>query len=137
MSRVFSTAMSVGEVATRLPICVDRDMTILGASDLMRCYDVDELVVTDRPGGMLVPIGIISARDIITRIIATRLDPAVLTAGDIAWSWPSGAKSTDSVFETLKLLRSTKNNVLAVTNLQGGLSGMVHLDDLLRALAEK
>jgi hypothetical protein len=37
MSRVISTAMPVGEIVTRKPIWVDRDTTILGASNLMRC----------------------------------------------------------------------------------------------------
>ena len=62
MSRVISTAMPVGEIVTRKPIWVDRDTTILGASNLMRCYEVGELVVTDELKDILVPVGIVSGR---------------------------------------------------------------------------
>ena len=93
MSRTISPAMPVAELATRNPICIDRDTTILGACSLMRIYRVDELVVTDQRNDLLVPIGMVSAQDIVTRIIATGLDPSVLTAGDIVWSGSTRAKS--------------------------------------------
>jgi CBS domain-containing protein len=131
-----STATSVGELATRKPTCIDRDTTILGASELMRCCQVDELVVTERPEGVLVPVGIVSARDIVTRIIATGLDPAVVTAGDITWSDSTHANATDSVSETLELLHATGNSVLPVIDGDGCLTGVVSLDELLWALAE-
>jgi CBS domain-containing protein len=137
MSRVISTAMPVGEIVTRKPIWVDRDTTILGASNLMRCYEVGELVVTDELKDILVPVGIVSARDIVTRIIATRLDPTVLTAGDITWLGSNGCKVTDTVSETLQLLQTTRSNVLPVIDGDGGLTGVVSLDDLLWALAKK
>jgi len=136
MSRVISTAMPVGEIATRKPICVDRDTTILGASNLMRIYQVGELVVTRQPNGILFRVGIISAWDIVTRIIATELDPTVLTAGDITWSGANGCKVTDTVSETLQLLQATRSNVLPVIDGDGGLAGVVSLDDLLWAVAK-
>lgn len=137
MSRIISSQVPLAEVAMRQPICVDRDTTIQSASDLMRRYQVGEVVVTDERKGTLVPVGIVSARDIVTRIIATRLDPTVLTAGDIAWAGSSGAKVTDSVSATLQLLRETRSTVLPVIDAGGGLAGVVSVDDLLWALAEE
>jgi len=58
----------------------------------MRSFEVEELIVTERPDRRRVPIGIVSARDIVTRIIAAELDPAVVTAGDIAWAEPDGCR---------------------------------------------
>jgi CBS domain-containing protein len=63
-------------------ICVDPDVTIREASRLMRSFGVEELVVARPPDGR--PLGVISAIDIVTSIIAAGLDPCVLTAGDIA-----------------------------------------------------
>jgi len=43
---------------------------------------------------MLLPLGIVTASDIVTRVIAAELDPAVLTAGDIAWFGMEAAGTT-------------------------------------------
>jgi len=69
---------------------------VLEASKLMRKSGTTELLVTGVANGMLLPIGIVTANDIVTRVIATGLDPAVLTAGDIAWSAMAAAKTADS-----------------------------------------
>jgi CBS domain-containing protein len=137
MLRTITAAMPVGDIVTRKPVCVERETTILAVSKLMRGHQVGELVVTDRAKGLLVPAGIVSARDIVTRILATGLDPSVLTAGDIIWSESTGARVTDSVSETLQLLQATRRTSLPVVDGDGCLAGVVSLDDLVWALAEK
>ncbi len=81
MSNTNSAAIPGGTSAAQ-GICVDPSMSIVGASQLMRNYQVEELVVTDQ-NDVKVAVGIVSARDIVTRIIAMELDPVVLTAGDL------------------------------------------------------
>lgn len=95
------------EEATRRRVCVDREMTIAGASRLMRAFGVEQLVVMDTRGGEPVPIGVMSARQIVTRIVATGLEPGVLTAGDIIWSEESGreAEALASAFKEWLRLR--------------------------------
>jgi CBS domain-containing protein len=66
-------------------LCVDGDMTVLDASRLMRSYRVATLVVAEYSAGAWVATGVLSARDIVTRVIAAGLDPSVVTAGDITW----------------------------------------------------
>ena len=65
---------------------IDRETSVLEASKLMRLSGATELLVVDQANGTLFSFGIVTAKDIVTRVIATELDPAVLTAGDIAWS---------------------------------------------------
>lgn len=136
MPRVINMAPPGGEIAVRKPVCVDRDTTILGASKLMRNYQVGAVVVMDRPTGSLIPVGIISARDIVTRVIATGLDPAVLTAGDISWSEAAGAKDPEGITETLRLLETTTSNVLLVVDNDGSVTGRVSVEELLRMLVK-
>ena len=71
---------------------VDREASVLEASKLMRKSGTTELLVVDNANGTLLPLGIVTANDIVTRVIAVDLDPAVLTTGDIAWS---GMAATD------------------------------------------
>jgi CBS domain-containing protein len=114
-------------------ICVDSGTTVVAACRLMRDFQAQEMVVADRAAAPLVPVGIVSAFDIATRIVAAELDPAVLTAGDIAWNEvvdEAGAASTE-----LRLRLNAGSRVLPVLDCEGGLAGIVFSDELLRALS--
>ena len=83
-----------------------------------------------------VPVGIVSARDIVTRIIAPGLDPSVFTAGDIAWSGMARAKVSDGLSHTLELLKATRTSVLPVIDADGSLAGIISMNDVLLALGK-
>ena len=134
MPREISSA--VGEVATRHPVCVPRSITVLEASKLMCICRVGELVVVEEPQGPLMPIGIVSARDIVTRILAPGLDPAIFTVGDIVWSGGRRAKVTDSLSHTLNLLEKSRTHALPVIDDDGSLAGVISLNAVLLALGK-
>lgn len=79
---------------------VDRDATVLEACKLMRRTGATELLVTEEANSTLFPVGILTASGIVTRVIAMGLDPAVLTAGDIAVSDPAETGMTDGNAES-------------------------------------
>jgi CBS domain-containing protein len=91
MSFIMRTSRTNGEIAPEHLTYVDRELSILEACRVMRRSGAEELLVTDQAEGTIVPLGVVTARDIVTRIVAAGLDPAVLTAGDIAWSDPPNA----------------------------------------------
>jgi len=93
MSGSGRVATSSKEQSRGKRVCVDRETTIAGASRVMRDFGVEELVVVDTRGGDAVPVGVMSARQIVTRIVATGLEPAVLTAGDIVWPETRGLEA--------------------------------------------
>src|SRR5688572_12516592 len=99
--------MLLAMVATRRPVCIDRDATVLAASRRMREERVSELVVTEATQGMPVPAGIVSAQDIVARVVAVDLEPSVVTIGDILWSRPQAVHISDSVPRTLQLLSAS------------------------------
>ncbi len=71
---------------------VDREVSVVEASKLMRKSGATQLLVTGDSNGTFLAIGIVTANDIVTRVIAAELDPAVLTAGDITWSGMAGTE---------------------------------------------
>jgi CBS domain-containing protein len=128
-------SMQLGMVATRRSVCIDCEATVLAASRSMRENSVSELVVTERQGDDSLPIGILSAREIVTRVLALELDASVLKVGDVLWAPAFVMRVTDSVTETLARLCETGGEALPVIHGDGRLAGVVCLDDLLEALA--
>jgi CBS domain-containing protein len=112
-------------------ICIDRAATVIVASKLMRRLHVDEMVVIDRDDGVPIPLGVLSARHIVTRILATELDPGVLTAGDIAWPDPGGVPDPPS--NPFPSTLPDGNAILPVFDRNGDVSGIVSAHQLIRS----
>ena len=138
MYSTYYTATGIENSKRRLAY-VERELSILQASRLMRKSGAAELLVTDRTQGMLLPVGVVTARDIVTRIVAAELDPGVLTAGDISWPdegvepKPAGAVSP----EILRLQESDDPSVFAVLDSTGSVAGILTLDEMVRAFARQ
>ena len=122
-------------LGTRRAVCVDADQTVQAASVAMRVQKIDRVVVMQRGGAACAPLGVLSASDIVTRVVALGLDSSVVTVGDLLWSTLPGARVSDTVPEALERLSSAGADALPVLDGDDRLIGVVSLEDLLVALA--
>ena len=129
--------MRIGEICTVQTIYCTRDETVQGAALLMRKHHVGDLVVVDQPDGEHIPVGIITDRDIVVSVIALGLDPSSLLVGDIMSDDLLTISEEDDVYETIERMRFRGIRRVPVVNSNGGLSGIVSVDDLLEFLAEE
>ena len=60
------------------------EASVLEASRRMRQCHANELIVVTETDGKPRALGVVTASDIVTRVVAVGLDPGVVTAGDIA-----------------------------------------------------
>ena len=124
-----------GDVRIRGRICIDRTATVIVASKLMRSLHVDELVVVDREHGAPIPLGVLSAQHIVTRILATELDPGVLTAGDIAW--PETGAMPGQPPHALQSTLAEGSSILPVFDCNGDVSGILWAHELTQSRAAR
>jgi CBS domain-containing protein len=134
MITIQRTMLSGGEVINHKLTHVDRDASVLEASKLMRKAGTTELLVTVEAGGVLRPVGILTATDIVTRVIATELDPAVLTTGDIAGAGLAATDAGDGVADGRRRSRDGQCEALAVLDGDGWLVGTVRRDEFIGIL---
>jgi CBS domain-containing protein len=129
--------MRIGEICTVQTVYCKRDETVQGAALLMRKHHVGDLVVVDEPDGELIPVGIVTDRDIVVSVIALGLDPSSLLVGDIMSDDLLTTSEHDDVYETIEHMRVRGIRRVPVVNSEGGLTGIVSADDLLEFLAEE
>lgn len=134
MITIQRNSISSGEVINHKLTHVDREASVLEASKLMRKAGTTELLVTVKAGGILRPLGILTAKDIVTRVIATELDPAVLTTGDIASAGLAAADAGDGAVAGLRRSRDGQCEALAVLDGDGRLVGTVRRDECVGSL---
>jgi len=129
--------MPISEICNREVIVVQRNDTVLEAAKLMRQHHVGDVVVVEDRGGVRVPVGIVTDRDLVVEIMAPELDQMVITVGDIMAPDLVTVKENIGLFEAIQYMRAKGVRRLPVVNESGGLFGILTLDDLLELLAEE
>jgi CBS domain-containing protein len=129
--------MTIGEFCNREVVYALRETTVVEAAKLMRSHHVGSLVVVDQIGtGKRKPVGIVTDRDIVVEVTATGLDPKTITAEDIMSSQLATVREEDTVEQTMEMMRFKGVRRLPVVDRDGGLAGIVTIDDLLELVAE-
>jgi CBS domain-containing protein len=129
--------MPIGEICNRDVVIVKSSDTIQEAAKLMRQYHVGDVVVVEERGGVRVPVGIVTDRDLVVEILATELDPGVITVGDIMERELVTVKESTGIFEAIQYMRSKAVRRLPIVDESGALLGILSLDDLLELLSEE
>ena len=132
MITIPQTAVAGGKIINHELTHVHREASVFEASRVMRKSGRTELLVTDEVDGKLVPLGLVTANDIVMHVIAAGLDPTVLTAGDISWPGMPAANTEESDAVRLWFFQAHKEEAIAVLDGDGRLVGTVKLDGLVR-----
>lgn len=129
--------MPISEICNREVVYAQRNNSTLDAAKLMREHHVGDLVVVDDKKGVKVPVGIITDRDLVVEIMATGLDPTAITVGDVMTAELAVVKEDAGLYESIQYMRSIGVRRLPVVSTNGGLVGILTLDDMLELLAEE
>jgi CBS domain-containing protein len=129
--------MSTGEICNREVIVIQRDATIVEAAKLMRQFHVGALIVVEKRDGRQIPAGVVTDRDLIVEVVATELDAAVITVGDIMAAEVFTIKESTASHEAIEFMRRKTIRRLPVVDESGELTGILTLDDALQLLSEE
>ena len=129
--------LDAGEICSRIVTIAPREMAIDDAAGLMRAHHVGCLVVVDDGPAGRRPLGILTDRDIVTAVVARRIDAGRVTVGDVMVTTLHTARSSDSMMDLMRLMRAKGVRRLPVLGPEGELVGLVTLDDVLDVLAQQ
>jgi CBS domain-containing protein len=118
-------AKSVRDAMTESPRTIDGSASAAEAARLMRDQHLGSLPVTD--GEQLV--GMVTDRDIATRVVAAGVDPETTSVGDICSHDPITAEPDHDLDEALELMARHKIRRLPVVE-NGRLVGIVSQADI-------
>lgn len=132
--------MSVGEICNREVVVTGRETDIREAARLMREYHVGDLLIVERKDDENIPVGIVTDRDLVIEVLAldVALDVALekLTVADLMLTELVTVPESADLWDTLATMRSRGIRRMPVVNEQGGLEGILTIDDALGLLVE-
>ena len=129
--------MPIGDICVREVAVADRNTTVQDAALLMRRLHVGNLVVVHSMDGCRKPVGIITDRDIVVSVVATKLDASVFTVGDLVTQDLVTCHEEEGIFECIQHMRMRGVRRMPVLNPEGELVGIIAVDDLVQLLAEE
>lgn len=129
--------MSAGEYCNRNVVIVEKESSLRDAIKLMRSKHVGDVVVVESRDGVAVPTGIVTDRDIVVEVLGEDIDPDAVNIGDIMSDVLVTANEDTKLLDTIKLMRRKGIRRLPVVNTQGGLEGILSVDDLLELIVEQ
>ena len=129
--------MNIGEVCTREVYVVNPGEPLLQAAQEMRRRNVGCVIVVEQRGTLVVPIGIVTDRDIARALPEHPGNLGVLPVADIMTRDPLALRENESVVDAMVRLRQRGVRRAPVVAASGDLVGIVSTDDLLGIIAEQ
>jgi len=129
--------MTVGEICNHEVVVIQRDSSVQEAARLMRQHHVGALVIVDKLDGHVVPVGIITDRDLVVEVMATELDKKTITVGDIMVQELFSIKENTAVHDAVNFMRRKTIRRLPIINDAGELVGIITTDDIMEILSEE
>jgi len=129
--------MAVGEICNRDVVIAEKSLSVVAAAQLMRTHHVGDLVVVEEKNGRKHPAGIVTDRDIVVEVVAAGVNPESLKVGDIMGPEVATVRESEGLFEALRYMRDKGVRRMPVVDREGGLVGILTMDDLLSLLAEE
>ena len=126
--------LDVGKICCRDVDLVEIGESAYTAAKRMEARGVGTLVALDDSRR---PCGIVTDRDLVTRVLATSRDPETTWVRDLVSVPVHEVREDTSLEDTVRAMRSAHCRRLAVVDAQRRLVGIVSLDDVLANMAEQ
>jgi len=132
-SRVCYTGRVVLTRFERDVVVAELEDTVLVAAGRMRDHRVGCLVVVrDRR-----PIGILTDRDLVLRVVAEGRDPAAVRVSEVVTYEATTVRQTDGIETAIQRMRTHGVRRIPIVNDDGQLTGIVTADDIVSLLTRQ
>lgn len=127
--------MIVADYCRRDVVIIEQDKSPLDAAIAMRECHSGDVVVVDSGGGVALPVGVVSDRDITIEIVAEKIDPQEVAIKDIIIRPLVTINESDDLSLCVKKMKQHALRRLPVVDSKGALVGIISVDDVIEVLS--
>jgi CBS domain-containing protein len=129
--------MSISKYVNRNVCSLSEDASLSEAVTLMKDKNVGSIVIVKSVTSDPTPVGVLTDRDIVIKLLADEVNLKIISVKDTLTSTVCAIKEQEGMDETIELMCDNAVRRIPIVNEQGQLTGIVTLDDLIVALANK
>lgn len=129
--------MEVESICNRNVIVADKNTSVLTAAKLMRQHHVGTIIIIADINNVKKPVGIISDRDLVIKIMARDVSYEKLSVYDVMSRDLICVKNDEEVMEVVRMMCMEGVRRVPVINNEGQLIGILSMDDLFEMLADE
>lgn len=126
--------MSVHDFCRRNPTTATAGESVREAALRMDAAGVGSLVVVDDRGR---PVGMLTDRDLVVRVLRRRLSPDRTTVGEVMQRELGTVRESSPLVQALRRMRSDGVRRVPVVDGEGRLAGIITSDDVIQLLASE
>jgi CBS domain-containing protein len=127
--------MTIGSICNHNVATIGPGADITEAAERMRKDHIGDLIVAQYEDARLVPVGIITDRDIVVSVVAKKVDPSTLKVGDVMSDELLTVREDNGVAFALREMRKFGVRRAPVVGSAGELVGVLTVDDLVDHIA--
>jgi len=128
--------MNCGDICRRDVVVVRKEDGIRQIAELMREHEVGTVVVVKGEGNQRKPIGIMTDRDIVIRLLTNDIDLDAVRVGDVMCCDLVMVKEHDDLCAAIELMNNHHVRRVPVVDDQGHLKGIMSATDAMQHLAD-
>jgi len=125
--------MSVGRIATRVVATAGRAESVLDVARRMDEMNVGCVVVVEDGE----PVGIVTDRDIVTRVVSKELDVAETSVSDVMTAQLRMVDESTPIEQAVATMSDAGARRLVITGPESRLVGILSIDDVMELLVEE
>jgi len=129
--------MQIRDICKRSIATCARGASALEIAQLMRSSHVGHVIVVDEADGSPVPVGIVTDRDLVLRVMACGVEPKSLRAEDLIGGPLDTVLESEAVYDAIWHMRRRGVSRVPVVDRHGRLQGMLSKDDVTRFLVNE
>lgn len=129
--------MPIEELCERKVLTATPETSVYLAAKLMKENNIGNVVVVDNKTGSVKPIGIITDRDIATKIVADNVDPTKVCVNDMMTGSLFSLNKNQGVSEALKMMSEKGVRRVPVVDDAGNIVGILTVDDFFMLIAHE
>lgn len=128
--------MKVKDIMTENPVCCTKNTNLQEVAQMMVEHDCGAIPVVESKGNMK-PLGVVTDRDIVCRVIAKGKNPLQMNAGDCMSTPLLTVKPEMDVDDCCKLMEQRQVRRILVVDESGRCCGIVAQADIARKAPEE
>ena len=122
--------MRIADLCNRHVATCERSASAADVARLMRAQHAGEVIVVDTVGGIQMPVGLLTDRDLVVEVMGAGLDPEAVTAGDLMAETVVTVYESEDVQDAIWHMHTKAIRRLPVVDYTNRLRGIVVLDDI-------